>query len=516
MNSNSGDSTFIGLYSGRNMTTTTSNPMGSVYGNNVGLGSSTLDGASGNMNVGIGWKSGNSLSGSLNTAIGAIAGGSATGDNNTFVGTWTGYKTDGDSNTAIGNSAGAEVIGDYNTALGAYAGRSVTADCTTNIGYYATASKDDAIAVGTNSTASATTSIAMGTSASANSTNAIAIGTGATASGTNSISIGTGNIVTGNNSGAIGDPTTISGNASYSLGNDNSIPTDNTFVVGNNVTATADNSVFLGDNTAYVAQGSTTEGLSTTYTSSTIGSRTYSYAGGDTNTGVVSVGSESGTRRIQNVSAGLVSATSTDAINGSQLYAVANTLGTEIDTLSNTVNNINTNFYGSLNRLDNKINKVGAGAAALSALHPLDFDPDEKWNFAAGYGNYNSANAMALGAFYRPNEDTMFSIGGSMGNGMLEGYPDGTFKGNQAMTRYEIAALFYRALKNGAPVDDTMDRAMNEFESEFRQLRLEHFRVDRISGKDNDRHKIERIRVNNEDNKEKGIYKDVYGSIIQK
>lgn len=394
MNSNSGDSTFIGLYSGRNMTTTTYNPMGSVYGNNVGLGSSTLDGASGNMNVGI--------------------------------------------------------------------------------------------------------------------------GTGATASGTNSISIGTGNIVTGNNSGAIGDPTTISGNASYSLGNDNSIPTDNTFVVGNNVIATADNSVFLGDNTAYVAQGSTTEGLSTTYTSSTIGSRTYSYAGGDTNTGVVSVGSESGTRRIQNVSAGLVSATSTDAINGSQLYAVANTLGTEIDTLSNTVNNINTNFYGPLNRLDNKINKVGAGAAALSALHPLDFDPDEKWNFAAGYGNYNSANAMALGAFYRPNEDTMFSIGGSMGNGMLEGYPDGTFKGNQAMTRYEIAALFYRALKNGAPVDDTMDRAMNEFESEFRQLRLEHFRVDRISGKDNDRHKIERIRVNNEDNKEKGIYKDVYGSIIQK
>ena len=153
---------------------------------------------------------------------------------------------------------------------------------------------------------------------SKSSINGVAIGTGATASGTNSISIGTGNIVTGNNSGAIGDPTTISGNASYSLGNDNSIPTDNTFVVGNNVTATADNSVFLGDNTAYVAQGSTTEGLSTTYTSSTIGSRTYSYAGGDTNTGVVSVGSESGTRRIQNVSAGLVSATSTDAINGSQ------------------------------------------------------------------------------------------------------------------------------------------------------------------------------------------------------
>ena len=98
--------------------------------------------------------------------------------------------------------------------------------------------------------------------------------------------------------------------------------------------------------------------------------------------------------------------------------------------------------------------------------------------------------------------------------GLLEGYPDGEFKGDRSMTRYEFAAMFYRALKNGAPVDDNMDRAMNEFEPELRQIRLDRIRVDRISGKDNDRHKVERVRVNNESNKETGDYRDVYGSHI--
>jgi len=69
-----------------------------------------------------------------------------------------------------------------------------------------------------------------------------------------------------------------------------------------------------------------------------------------------------------------------------------------------------------INKLGDKVNRVGAGAAALAALHPLDFDPDDKWDFAAGYGNYNSANAVAVGAYYRPNEDVMFSVGGSFGS----------------------------------------------------------------------------------------------------
>ena len=295
-------------------------------------------------------------------------------------------------------------------------------------------------------------------------------------------------------------------------------------------------------------------------------------------------GINAGNKKITNVAAGDISANSTDAVNGGQLWKT-----------NQTINNIG----GAVNELGDRMDRVGAGAAALAALHPLDFDPDDKWDVAAGYGNYKDAHAVAVGAFYRPNEDTMFSVGGSFGggenmvnagvsvklgqgnhvstskvamakeivdlrdenkdlkkrldtmeqkmnsilgildmgkkkdfpdvpenhwayeyvstlagNGILEGYPDGMFSGERSMTRYEFAAMFYRALKNGAPVDDNMDRAMNEFEPELRQIRLDRIRVDRISGKDNDRHKVERVRVNNESNKEKGDYRDVYGSHI--
>ena len=89
----------------------------------------------------------------------------------------------------------------------------------------------------------------------------------------------------------------------------------------------------------------------------------------------------------------------TDAVNVSQLSMFAD------------------NVDGAINKLDNRVNRVGAGAAALAALHPLDFDPDDKWDFAAGFGNYKNANAAAIGAYYRPNEDTMFSVGGSFGGG---------------------------------------------------------------------------------------------------
>ena len=295
-------------------------------------------------------------------------------------------------------------------------------------------------------------------------------------------------------------------------------------------------------------------------------------------------GINAGNKKITNVAAGDISANSTDAVNGGQLWKT-----------NQTINNIG----GAVNELGTRVNRVGAGAAALAALHPLDFDPDDKWDVAAGYGNYKDAHAVAVGAFYRPNEDTMFSVGGSFGggenmvnagvsvklgqgnhvstskvamakeivdlrdenkdlkkrldtmeqkmnsilgildmgkkkdfpdvpenhwayeyvatlagNGILEGYPDGMFSGERSMTRYEFAAMFYRALKNGAPVDDNMDRAMNEFEPELRQIRLDRIRVDRISGKDNDRNKVERVRVNSEDDKANNDYRDVYGSHI--
>ena len=293
-------------------------------------------------------------------------------------------------------------------------------------------------------------------------------------------------------------------------------------------------------------------------------------------------GINAGNKKITNVAAGDISANSTDAVNGGQLWKT-----------NQTINNIG----GAVNELGDRMDRVGAGAAALAALHPLDFDPDDKWDVAAGYGNYKDAHAVAVGAFYRPNEDTMFSVGGSFGGGenmvnagvsvklgqgnhvstsrvalakevedlkaivkaqsaeikamrgamqsgasvmkdvnfpdvpkdhwaysyvksladrgLLEGYPDGEFKGDNTMTRYEFAAIIYRALQNGAPIDSDMAKAIGEFDPEINRIKdLDRTRVDRISGKDNDRHKVERVRVNNESNKEKGDYRDVYGSHI--
>ena len=98
----------------------------------------------------------------------------------------------------------------------------------------------------------------------------------------------------------------------------------------------------------------------------------------------------------------------------------SNTAGENLSALDNQVTANTESIYhmnGRISDLDNRVNKVGAGAAALAALHPLDFDPDDKWDFAVGYGNYRNANSVALGAFYRPNEDTMFSLGTNFGNG---------------------------------------------------------------------------------------------------
>jgi len=277
-----------------------------------------------------------------------------------------------------------------------------------------------------------------------------------------------------------------------------------------------------------------------------------------------------GGNKIEGVAPGKVSQDSTDAVNGSQLWQ-----------RDQAINGLS----GSVNKLGNRINRVGAGAAALAALHPLDFDPDDKWDFAAGYGNYRGANAAAVGAYYRPNEDTMFSVGGSFGGGenmvnagvsiklgqgnhvstsrvamakeikdlrqnvanlnaivnrqsalidkltgtnagmikdkgndlfpdvpanhwayeyvtklkhagILTGYPDGNFDGDRMMTRYEFAAIVYRAIMAGAASnpalnqDGTLDKLANEFSSE-----MKYIRIDTIAKDKNGKPTIERVRV---------------------
>ena len=270
-------------------------------------------------------------------------------------------------------------------------------------------------------------------------------------------------------------------------------------------------------------------------------------------------------QNITNVADGKVEKDSKDAINGGQLHQAKADINNRIDGVENQVVS-NTN---RINQLGSRVNKVGAGAAALAALHPMDFDPDDKLTFSAGYGNYGGENAAAIGAYYRPDEKVMFSVGGTVGNGenmvnagvsfaldrtnhvsnsrtalarevidlrgqlavmgakmakmekalgmldetktklfpdipanhwayeyiaklagngYIEGYPDGNFGGDRLMTRYEFAAMLYRAIENGAALEE---KIIKEFEPELGRIR-----VDRISGEDGDRDKIERVRVN--------------------
>lgn len=260
---------------------------------------------------------------------------------------------------------------------------------------------------------------------------------------------------------------------------------------------------------------------------------------------ITKTGIDGGKQKVTGVAAGDISEKSTDAVNGSQLFATNQ----------------------QVSKLGNRINKVGAGAAALAALHPLDFDPDDKWDIAAGYGNYNGENAAAIGAYYRPNEDTMFSVGGSFGNGenmvnagvslklgqgnhvstskvamakeikdlrkeleglksalldvnagkkldtsklqlfpdvpknhwayeyvstlkgngALTGYPDGEFKGDRPMTRYEFATMLYKAMLEGATLSD---RILKEFAPE-----LERFTVDTVHQDKDGKPTVERVRT---------------------
>lgn len=249
------------------------------------------------------------------------------------------------------------------------------------------------------------------------------------------------------------------------------------------------------------------------------------------------------------------------------------------------------------NYTDKQTAKVGANAAALSALHPLDFNADEKWQFSVGFGNYKGKNATALGAFYQPNENVLLSVGTTLGTGenminagatvrfgshssmttnkqvavakevqdlklqlsaisqkydnlvknlsaqkasqdvdfeysdlpkdhwaydfvkklsdkgYLNGYPDGTFKGDAKMTRYEFAAALWRAVNNGAIIDAQMAKAIKEFEPELEEVnKIMRYRIDTVAGKDNSVHKTERLRVNKNNDPFTNMKRDDYGT----
>ncbi|WP_241609655.1 ESPR-type extended signal peptide-containing protein [Rosenbergiella australiborealis] len=239
-----------------------------------------------------------------------------------------GATSSGDSSSAIGSSASA--TGSRDIAYGAQS--SASGGFGAAIGYEANKTANRAFAIGDNSSATALQSFSIGNWAETSAENALAISTYAKADAADAISIGDSSDVTSTatSSGILGNQSTVSAANSFAIGNNNSIETADTFALGNNISSTLDNSVFLGDASSYVDADSTTGGngsvASTTITNSENNATTFSNYAGSQSSGVVSVGNSSSQRRIQNVAAGLVSQGSTDAINGSQLYSVEDTV----------------------------------------------------------------------------------------------------------------------------------------------------------------------------------------------
>ena len=613
------------------------------------------------------------VSGAANTTGGSsdivIYGDKNTVSSSNSVTLGNGISSFGGANVAIGFQSKA---GNQANPKGPNAANGATA-----VGTGSQATNYRATALGDYTVASGTDSLGLGTTAQATGDRSISAGLLSKASGVNAIAIGDKTESISNDTVAIGEKAKATKSQSIAIGSSSSSSGSYSVAIGLNAKATNDWSVALGNSSETAAAVSTR--------TMTVGGNTYQTAGGFAR-GTVSVGNENIKRTVTNVAAGRVSETSTDAINGSQLYAVQqeavkhtkvvngsnitveetdqdgqktykvglnkdlkldsvkigenvsltkdgltagdtkvtnaglsigdktyvtkdglNANGNKVtqvaagkvekdstdavnggqlyetnQAIANNATNISS-LNHSISNLDNRVNKVGAGAAALAALHPLDFDPDAKWDFAAGYGNYRGTNAAAVGAYYRPNEDTMFSVGGTFGNGenmvnagvsfklgagsnhvstsrvamakeikelrehmaaqdkliaqltgpvnaltgshiqadlntlfpdvpknhwaydyvtklaqegYIEGYPDGNFKGDAMMTRYEFAAVIYRAMMNGAARDaklggdENLNKLLKEFEPE-----LEYIRIDTIAKDKAGNPTIQRVRT---------------------
>lgn len=618
----------------------------------------------------------------------------------------------------------------------------------------------DTFAFGSSAEALVEYTVAIGSQARTNAYDTIAIGNGAYVSGESSIVLGRTNNVTGADSVVVGaNNGTISAGQTAVIGYNNKVLDDSkeqlifgsnsqtkgqgTVAIGTHASATQIDALAFGNNTiadvqngVAIGTNSVTElavGTSTVKDNATDIRFSNSNFAGNTPDSVVSFGTHGRagaggvteyTRQLQNVSAGRVSSTSTDAVNGSQLYDVAleaQKYNTVVDGVNTTVTSKDNNFgrkeykvnvnktlkdmdaveFGKVtdnthaginkdgayffngsehinikptgiqientdtltqatfnnegmqvsddnatirftttdisaggqqihdvkagtkdtdvvnvkqlkdtisnvgdsisvkanNYTDKQVARVGANAAALSALHPLSFNPNEKVEYSVGYGNYKGSNAVAVGVFAHPNENTLLSLGATFGTGdnminagatfrvgksykqvtnsnvavakdvqdlakkyealaqkydnlvkslnhtngtdydvvfpdvpkghwaydfvkdlsdkgYLVGYPDGTFKGDKAMTRYEFATALYRALQNGALMDANMVKAIKEFKPELKDVEdAQRFVIRHESGSDNEIHKVERVNVNTKN--VDGMYRDVYGTNLK-
>lgn len=275
-------------------------------------------------------------------------------------------------------------------------------------GIDSSASGKHSVAIGFQAKADGEAAVAIGRQTQAGN-QSIAIGDNAQATGDQSIAIGTGNVVAGKHSGAIGDPSTVKADNSYSVGNNNQF-TDATqtdvFGVGNNITVTESNSVALGSNSAISAgthagtQAKKSDGTAGTTTTAGATGTVKGFAG-QTAVGAVSVGASGAERRIQNVAAGEVSATSTDAVNGSQLYKAT-------QSIANATNELDHRIHQN----ENKAN-AGISSAMAMASMPQAYIPGRSM-VTGGIATHNGQGAVAVGlSKLSDNGQWVFKINGS-------------------------------------------------------------------------------------------------------
>lgn len=320
-------------------------------GNNVAIGALASNGSKGGGNITLGGKSFINSTGDFNVIAGAMAANNAKQTMSIVMGTQSGEKSEGSKNVWIGHYQGANSTANNSVLIGS--GSSVKGDFTLGIGHYTNVNAKKGLAIGSFNTLSdkATESGVFG-------------------------------------QGQYGK-TAIDASGAYSIGNYNHISGNNTFVMGNNVTTSLENAVILGNNST---DGDVVGTSSYTFKNGT----TVNYAG-TTPVSTVSVGAKDKERTITNVAAGRVSANSTDAINGSQLYGA----------------------HQMIDYVENESNKGDARAAALAALHPMAYDPDNRVQYMAGYGHYKNANALALGIGYYHRDNLLFTTGVTLNNHIM-------------------------------------------------------------------------------------------------
>ena len=332
---------------GRGAGATTSNHQvvnnANANGNNVAIGGFAGNQSKGGGNITLGGKSFQNGTGDLNVIAGAMAANNAKLSTSIIMGTQSGEKSEGEKNVWLGHYQGTNSKATNSVLIGS--GSSVKGNFTLGIGHYTNINANKGLAIGSYNTL--------------------------TSNATESGVFGQGEY----------GKSAIDASGSYSIGNYNHISGNNTFVMGNNVTTSLENAVILGNDST---DGDVVGTSSYTFNNG----KTVNYAG-TTPISTVSVGAKDKERTITNVAAGRVSATSTDAINGSQLYGA----------------------HQMIDYVENESNKGDARAAALAALHPMAYDPDNRVQYMAGYGHYKNANALTLGVGYYHRDNLLLTTG---------------------------------------------------------------------------------------------------------